>query len=229
MPKKIVITAYTFSELIAAVAKKKLPKSAEEKAREWLTQGATDGQWWDYTFDLWKSALSQIGFEEADIDFSGFWSQGDGASFTAGINVPVLLEFLIKPPAPKDCIDVKANTNGGKEDFAPYLCHHADWVFEHPELARLRSQTDLLSAQVLRTSSHYSHEATCHVDINYDDSIAAVAKVFEEIVEHLRRKLCRAIYRCLEEEYESITNDDALIDLADSNEYLFDRLGRRVC
>jgi len=83
MPKTITkeVTLYTFKELVD-LEKVGTLKRACERARAWLQEGQTDHDWWDHTYDTWKSALAQIGFDNADISFSGFWSQGDGASFT---------------------------------------------------------------------------------------------------------------------------------------------------
>ena len=39
-------------------------------------------EWFEYTIDDYKEILEIIGFYDIDINFSGFWSQGDGASFT---------------------------------------------------------------------------------------------------------------------------------------------------
>lgn len=44
----------------------------------------TDGlDWFDFVYEDYISELKSLGFYDIDICFSGFWSQGDGASFTA--------------------------------------------------------------------------------------------------------------------------------------------------
>lgn len=40
-------------------------------------------EWWDHVYDEWKAELEDMGFDDVDINFTGFYSQGDGASFTA--------------------------------------------------------------------------------------------------------------------------------------------------
>lgn len=60
-----------------------LNDEAKERARDWYRNGGLDYEWWDSIEDEWKQELEELGFNEPDIAFSGFSSQGDGASFTA--------------------------------------------------------------------------------------------------------------------------------------------------
>jgi hypothetical protein len=60
-----------------------LDDRAKENARSWWREGAADYEWWDFIYEDWKEWLERAGFSGPDISFSGFSSQGDGASFTA--------------------------------------------------------------------------------------------------------------------------------------------------
>lgn len=59
---------------------------AKEKAVEWYGSDTSDDFWSEYTLDDWKEFLTDMGFgydtDHVEIGYSGFWSQGDGASFT---------------------------------------------------------------------------------------------------------------------------------------------------
>ena len=68
------IGIYFFDELPEELQKEVLIKNHDFN---------TDFYWSDMELDYWKDKLNSMGFEDADISFSGFWSQGDGASFTA--------------------------------------------------------------------------------------------------------------------------------------------------
>lgn len=59
-----------------------LSDEAKETAREKVRESETGDEWWDFIYDDWKERLEKKGFMVPDIAFSGFWSQGDGASFT---------------------------------------------------------------------------------------------------------------------------------------------------
>ena len=38
-------------------------------------------EWYEHTINDFKDSLESLGFEEVQINFTGFWSQGDGACF----------------------------------------------------------------------------------------------------------------------------------------------------
>jgi metal-dependent HD superfamily phosphatase/phosphodiesterase len=53
------------------------------------------------------------------------------------------------------------------------------------------------------------------------DKVEALLNEFEEDAETLRRDLCRAIYADLEETYEALTSEEAVMELAEANDYTF--------
>lgn len=59
-----------------------LDERAKIEAKVWYEQHWLDYEWWDCVEDDWKERLEKKGFMDPKISFSGFWSQGDGASFT---------------------------------------------------------------------------------------------------------------------------------------------------
>lgn len=78
--KEVVVQLFSFDEL-GEEAKAR----AIEDSRDILT---SDGWWSESTLAHWKEELlPEAGYEEAKISFSGFGSQGDGASFTAEVNL----------------------------------------------------------------------------------------------------------------------------------------------
>lgn len=60
-----------------------LDDAAKERARAEWRDSATFDNWYDNTLDEWMLELEGMGFETVEINFTGFASQGDGASFTA--------------------------------------------------------------------------------------------------------------------------------------------------
>ena len=78
MPRKIETLVYTYAELKEGVKAGTIKQSAVDKAKQWLSEGNTLDDWWEYVSEMWQQALAQAGFENAEISFSGFWSQGDG-------------------------------------------------------------------------------------------------------------------------------------------------------
>lgn len=65
-------TVYTFAEL---------SDSAKEHARNEYREHNLDHDWWDSVYDDTKTTGALFGLRIDNINFSDFWSQGDGASF----------------------------------------------------------------------------------------------------------------------------------------------------
>lgn len=71
----IIKTYLKFSELTDLQKKKVLDKMRDINV---------DGDYWhDSVTDEFKAKLSDLGYTNIKTQFSGFWSQGDGASFSA--------------------------------------------------------------------------------------------------------------------------------------------------
>lgn len=144
-----------------------------------------------------------------EIHYSGFWSQGDGASFTgewhaADVQLGKLIEY-----APQDLT----------------LRQIAD------TLARLAVEYPGLWGRVERTSHHYAHERTVgltqleQVDAeDHEVEILQRAAVEARLIDALR-DLMRWLYRQLEADYEYATGDDAVVESIRANEYEFNAEG----
>jgi len=81
-------TIYTFDEL-------------SEQAKNFALNdlrytSVEDNDWYSNLLDPWKDELTKAGFTNAEIRFSGFGSQGDGASFTSGINLEKFISKMSK-------------------------------------------------------------------------------------------------------------------------------------
>lgn len=65
---------FTFAEL-----------SSQAQAKAVETFSKREGEYWsgEYTTAEFKEKLEALGFEDVDTQYSGFYSQGDGASFTS--------------------------------------------------------------------------------------------------------------------------------------------------
>lgn len=184
----VTATAYTYDEL-SDDAK----KTAIEKCRDWHVDGTS---WWEYVYEWYKDEiLPEQGFEVKEtrngdaMYFSGFWSQGDGASFAAGVNVR---QFL------------KANKLSN-EFRSLYYWSDPDFGYAY--------------ANISQNGHHYSHEMTMNIETEWTgdwhedaDNSPAVNQLdeLESIILEKARELARKLYRHLEEEYESLTSDESL-------------------
>lgn len=195
--KTLTIKTFNFAEL---------SQEAKEKALEnFRNINVDDGSgWYDFIFEEIQEGLAKIGFENIDISFSGFWYQGDGASFTCK---SVNLEKFIN------------STKERKEKYkalAPYI------------------EDGTLTASIYRTSHLYSHENTCsvlvetqgmlHDDVVKNDDLIAE---LENELERVRYEASKEIYKTLKKEYNYLISDDAVIETIEANEYDFLPSGER--
>lgn len=60
-----------------------LSDEAKETARQEYRENGLDYNWWEHIYEEWTTELEEMGFDGIEISYNGFWSQGDGASFTA--------------------------------------------------------------------------------------------------------------------------------------------------
>jgi hypothetical protein len=78
---------YEYNELSEDIKQKVLEKFADVNV---------DYDWWmDSVYDYQTNELERAGLTNPDIQFSGFYSQGDGASFASkhSVDVKKLMEF----------------------------------------------------------------------------------------------------------------------------------------
>ena len=184
-----------------------LPKEIQTKAIENNRYINTECDWWDFIYEEWIEDLNIIGFENAEINFSGFYCQGDGASFTSDINFKKLPQHLINQKAkPKEIKLIKQ--------------------------ASIFQQADLFEATIKRTSHQYSHEMTC--DVRYEsygkwnDKIEKKYHDISIIVENIRYDLCIDIYKSLSKYYDEITSEQDIIETFRCNESHFDHNGQII-
>jgi len=166
--------------------------------------------WYDWTYDDFKTQMANKHIEVDDIRFSGFWSQGDGASFTGYIK------------------DNKAflETHGLTESY--------------PWITKLLGMGGDYTLKIERTSHHYVHENTIGVDLIYtslfshhieqrDDLRSVIAERWDQhldeeyaslagVVSEIIRGYCRDLYNQLEKEYDYLTSNVAVWYAIEINE-----------
>ena len=189
------VELFEFDELPEAI------KSKIVERERWIN--TEDALWDDFLLDDWKEKLTELGFDDPDISFTGFGSQGDGASFTCK-RVDVAL-FLAKQKA--------------KGRFKALL-------------KAIKSGEAEVNVSVDSIDHHYSHEYTikAYSEVYFsDDENDAVSQQADELADFVldvARTLSRQIYRELEKEYFYLTSDEAIIETIKANEYTFTESGR---
>jgi hypothetical protein len=168
--------------------------------------------WYENIYDTFREDMSAVGIYVSDIQFSGFWSQGSGASFTGSI-----------------------------EDIELFLKHHK-LEQEYPWVTKLVSLGGGFDLRITRTASHYVHENTVSATLEDTDMFSNILNVGDDgLREHIVddwdyrldqeytgietdvtaiiRGYCQNLYMCLDAEHEYLTSDEAVWEAIIANEW----------
>lgn len=229
---------FSFDELSPEIQEKVLSNFKEEYREK------IDSWWYEDVIENFKSELEDLGLEDIECNFSGFWSQGDGASFIAKVrDVKKFFKEAIKLQPGKwfdysipDPNRVKTEIEKQMEDFEETFVNLGIW---EPKVDKL--QPDDFWINIERNSSRYYHEFTISADLDVEEPIEGrnldykQQKEFDNWLDRLTdsitewaRKKSRELYSELEAEYDSINSDKSIIEWMDSMDYKFTKAGEKI-
>ncbi len=169
----------------------------------------TDYDWWDCVYDHFAEEMRTKHIDVDKMLFSGFWSQGDGASFTGHIT----------------------NSKAFMETH--------DLTETYPWVTKLLAAGGDFDLRIERTSHHYVHENTvsayiasadmfCNlldsdefrdlITTQWDKNLDKEYDQLESHVTEIIRDYCVDLYHRLEKEYDYLTSDEAVWDAIVAND-----------
>ena len=210
MPRVIEITVYTIDELSDA---------AKEAARAWYRQSCLDYEWYDFVYEDFETICGILGVtlrtspvglygggtrDKPHLYWTGFWNQGDGASFEGSYSHARGAAKAIRAHAPKD----------------DELHRIADTL-----QAVQRRNFHQLHAAISQRGRYY-HEHTMAIEVERDSPTwQPPTDDAEDAVTEAMRDLARWLYRQLRAEYEHLTSDTAIDETLAANEWSFTSAG----
>ena len=212
MPRIVETTVFHLGEL---------SERARETARAWYREAAAGDDWHECVFEDFEAICVILGVrlttrsvrlfgggtrQKPCIWFSGFASQGDGASFEGALRFAAGARKAIRAHAPQD---------GELHRIADAL-----QAIQRRNFYQLRAD----ATQRGRGCHEYSMSIAVERDSPTGQQMTADA---EDTVAELLRDLARWLYRQLEREYEYQTSDEVTDEAILSNEYTFTDDGRR--
>lgn len=178
-----------------------LSEEARKKAIKDFRQGSAECMNLDCETSEMKRLLKMFGFNDVNLYYSGFWSQGDGASFVGGYR------------------HVAGGLKAVKEEFA------GTWfkdVIEYLELLEAINKKCFYSLLYrIDSRGNYCHANT--MNIHYIDDYRGnrdFSKYENELLEYVRG-IANTFYRMLEKAYDGYLSDESLIDTIEANGYEF--------
>ena len=180
-----------------------------------------DHEWWDAVYEDFNRVCEILGIEldKREPSFSGFWSQGDGASWTGryranGLNLDTSSGYVaIYDQAPAKMREY-APLDETLHSIADELCLLGR--IYHPVYAKIERPY----------GGNYVHSNTMYVtEWEYYDEEIGFEGVDTEIAHHIEetliaqfRALADWLYEQLEDEYDHLTSDEVVIETLEANE-----------
>jgi len=212
MPRIVETTVYELQELSGA---------AKERARAWYRESCLDHDWHEFVCDDFETVCGLLGVtlqtravplmgggarEKPQIFYSGFSSQGDGASFAATYEYAPGAPRAIRAHAPRDT-DLHAIADALQE-------------VQRRNFYRLSAG--------IRQRGRYCHEYTMAIDVERDSPTwQPMTDGAEDTVSEAMRDLARWLYRQLEREYDYQTSDAVVDETLAVNAWTFTEAGVR--
>lgn len=190
------------------------PKRFEEEHWKW-TEHMPDYEWYDYLLNDFKEQGKAKGFDIEDIRFTGFWSQGDGASWTGDVDIVKYIEAN--------------NLQADPQWFGLGELVKGEWVARYVGVY----------TRDPRNSHYNTMRSEWYRDTQYDESSvfdagplmgALVSKVADSVdwelcEEHMledAKSFADDMYKALREEYEYLTSEESFIEHCECNEVMFE-------
>ena len=201
--REITIKVYSFNEL-----SKEVQEEVIEKHR--LIHTAYS-DWHQFVIEEWKGRLKEIGFLNAEICFSGFYNQGDGASFTATCDNEKIMNSMVRCLGYDygwEYLQVRLWLELAHRDILQFSTKRIDRRYEHKDTVQYGVFEDF-SGMNERMWNCFTFEKKCNL------------KNLENYFEYWCHTLCEKIYEDLRAECEYRESDEAVREFLEGSEYEF--------
>lgn len=190
MPRIHETTLYKFDELSTQAKEKAISSFQDDE--DYLAY-----EWDEDTINDFTTILELIGYYDITCYFSGFWSQGDGACFSARFS------------REKRCLDkVKS------------YCPKEQEILDIVE--QIQSEIPLHEEYEIKHSGRYYHKYCTNVYYLGDNN---KAEQLDERFLELSRQLMEILYKKLNDEYDYLNSSEAIIEYIKANDYEFTEHG----
>ena len=188
--------------------------------------------WEDGVTEDFKEDMKNIGIDDITISYSGFNSQGDGASFTSDdIDTRKLFDAVgIKSNKALNMEAADERSSGENSEFYDLL----DTMEDIGQVDRNRIKPEELRVWIERTDSRHYHYNTvaARVEIwdepdGWEEPYGFLDELGDKVTEYVRG-LCKDLYRSLEKEYDDLTSDGSVKATLIDNDYEFDEEGNLI-
>lgn len=205
---------------------KKFEELTEEEQKRAIEENSdllVYDEWYDWVIYDFQEELETLGISDTEVNFSGFYSQGDGASFTSkSIDTNTFLTKALEIGANEYIILSDENIKN-EDPLIDLINDLMDLGFKYEKI-----DSENIYIEFTRSSYNQYHENTVTVSIESDghpddwnqyteDKFADYLIELEGRIDIWRKEKCRELYSTLEKEYDSLrTEDNIKEELIDS-------------
>jgi len=190
------------------------------------------GWWSDDTEDRIRNEAIALDIQDFDFIWSGFWSQGDGLSFTGTIPFKSWL-LILQQHFPSWMAD-DANESNGFKKLGESL---SDIV-----MMKENNRIEWGDCMIERTTHLYCHENTVHVSepnsvLGWDERrgypsdserMESFGVKAQKCLEEWKNELCQRWYSELQAAYESFTERENIVEDISSQSLMFTAIGNII-
>ncbi len=216
--------SYSFEELS--------PEAQENALEKYININIDYTGWEDGVTERFKEEMSEIGIDDIKISFSGFQSQGDGASFTSE-DIDTRKLFNAVGIRSNNALIMEVYNEKTKEenkDFFDLL----DTLEVIGQLERNRIKPEEIGVTIERTDSRYVHYNTVRAKVEileepdeWEEPRGFTEELESKVTEYIR-ELCKDLYRNLENKYDHLTSDESIKETLMDNDYRFNEEGKII-
>lgn len=192
---------FSFDELSKEAQQKAIEINHDINVEYW--------EWWCHVYDQYTEKLEAYGYNDVEMWFSGFWSQGDGACFDASVDLAKVIEKNKLKTKFRDVYrlakDGLANASIIKNGYATY--------YNHERTRYISLDLELWHEDITKEKEEKLWQQTNEL---------------ENILEEHRLQFCIELYKDLQNEYEWRTEDANIAETLIINEYTFLPNGKMV-
>ena len=214
---------YSFEELS--------PEAQKNALEELWDINIEYSDWHEPIIEDFEGEMKENGLTDIEVSYSGFNSQGDGASFTG--------EVYNNKTFMKKCLGLKddewldmGDEEKPEDEVSRLRADLLDLGFD----SREKLTPDNFSISIIRESSRYSHENTISGNVVIEDVPESIEDEFphaldeyvgklEEMVTKWARSTSKDLYRKLERYYDNLRSDEEVKETIIGNDYKFDKDG----
>jgi hypothetical protein len=211
-----------------------LSPEAQENALDNNREINTEDEDWDVSVkEDFELDMGDIGINNIEISYTGFFSQGDGASFTSD-DIDTRKFFTAVGIKSNKYLDMSTDDERAQgEDKEFYdLLGNMEKVGQTEDIVRIKPED--IKVTIVRTDSRHYHYNTVKTNVeiwdepdDWEEPYGFTDELEEKTTEFVRNQ-CKDLYRMLEKEYDHQNSDEAVKNTLIENDYEFDEEGNTI-